>query len=141
MNKYYDLETSILCCFMLKPELMETTKLEDKHFIKNQRMWQFMKSFYKKFGTFDITLMASVIDDKYKLMRYIVDIFNTEPTPFMFEKYEKQLIDLYNEDKKEKWIIHKIQQQADNLWVRNINSQEFLLKVNEIINNANEIFK
>ena len=141
MNKYYDLETSILCCFMLKPELMETTKLEDKHFIKNQRMWQFMKSFYKKFGTFDITLMASVIDNKYKLMRYIVDILNTEPTPFMFEKYEKQLIDLYNEDKKEKWIIHKIQQETDNLWVRNINSKEFLLRVNEIINNANEIFK
>lgn len=141
MNKNYDLETSILCCFMLKPELMETTKLEDKHFVKNQRMWKFMKSFYKKFGTFDITLMISVIDDKYKLMRYIIDIFNTEPTPLMFEKYEKQLIDLYNEDKKEKWIIHKIQQETDNLWLRNINSKEFLLRVNEIINNANEIFK
>lgn len=141
MNKYYDLETSILCCFMLKPELMEVTKLEDKHFVKNQRMWQFMKSFYKKFGTFDITLMASVINDKYKLMRYVVDIFNTEPVPNRYEIYEKQLIDLYNEDEKEKWIIKRIQQETDNLWVRNINSQEFLLKINEIINNADEIFK
>ena len=42
VNKTNDLEKSILSCLLIKPELMEQLILEDKHFIKNQRMWQFM---------------------------------------------------------------------------------------------------
>ena len=61
MNKYNDLEMSILSCLLLKPELlMESLIIEDKHFIKHKKLWVFMKEFYNKFHNFDITLMCSI---------------------------------------------------------------------------------
>ena len=35
MNKYNDLELSILSCLLQKPSLMNEIRLEDKRFIKN----------------------------------------------------------------------------------------------------------
>ena len=64
MNKYNDLEISLLSCILIKPELMEEVVLDDKYFVKTKRIWLFMKSFYKKFGTFDLTLMCSVVKEK-----------------------------------------------------------------------------
>ena len=66
--KIDDLEFSILSCLLIKPELMENVILEDKHFKRTQRMWQFMKSFYKKFKTFDINLMYSICKDKWQIV-------------------------------------------------------------------------
>ena len=68
MNKYDDLEMVVLNCFLINSELIENTILEDKHFLKNKRMWKFMKSFYSKFKTFDMHLMASVCKDKNQMV-------------------------------------------------------------------------
>ena len=143
MDKYYDLEGSILCCFLLKPELMDTTVLEDKHFIKYQRVWKFMKAFYKKFKNFDITLMCSVCKggkDKYQLVEYIQIILTYEFSPVYFEQYQKQLIDLYDEGQKNKWIIDKVFELSNELLVRNIKVDEFKNKIDEVYNNANKLF-
>ena len=75
MNKYNNLELSILSCLLQRSELMEQIKLEDKHFIKQKRLWLFMKSFYKKFGNFDLTLMTTVAKNKYIMMDYIMLIY------------------------------------------------------------------
>lgn len=141
MNKYNDLEMSILSCLLLKPELMENIKLEDKHFIKHHRLWLFMKAFYKKFGTFDISLMYSVADNKYQFVEYMAWLLEVEPSPSLFELYEQQLIDLYEESKKDKYIIEEVYKLANDLFVRNITTDDFKHKVVAIYRNVDEIFK
>lgn len=140
VNKTNDLEKSILSCLLIKPELMEQLILEDKHFVKNQRMWQFMKAFYNKFKTFDIQLMASVCKDKWQIMNYIIILLDYEIVTCNFDKYQKQLIELYEKSKKEKWIIEKIYELVNNLYVRNIDLQEFELNKEKIYEDANKIF-
>lgn len=141
MNKISDLEKSILSCLLIKPELMQQLILQDKHFVNTQRMWQFMKAFYNKFKTFDVVLMSSVCKDKWQITNYISILLNYEIVTCNFDKYQKQLIELYEESKKEKWIINRIYELANNLYVKNINLQEFDNKLKKIYEDANEIFK
>ena len=61
MQYYYDLEINILSCILQRPQLMEKSILEDKHFIKHKKLWLFMKAVYKKFGTFDFVIMYKII--------------------------------------------------------------------------------
>lgn len=138
---YVDLEISILSCLLQRPELMENTILTDCYFVKHKKIWLFMKAFYKRFKNFDITLMMSISKNKYRMSEYICWLVEQEPAPSLFKQYEKQLIDLYNEKQKEKWIIEKAYELANDLYVRNIKVNEYIEKVNEIYNNADEIFK
>lgn len=140
-DKYYNLEASILSCLLQKPELMEKVVLEDKCFINYNKLWKFMKTFYEKFHNFDIVLMCSMTKPQYKFIMYIKDLINIEPIPEHFEIYQKTLIELFEEGKKEKWLIEKIYDLANELLVRKINTNEFREKVEEIYNNAEEIFK
>ena len=140
MNKYNDLELSILSCLLLNPSLMNKIILEDKYFVKYQKIWQFMKAFYKKFGNFDITLMVSISKDKYRMVEYIKWILDKEPTPTLFETYQKQIMDLYNEKKKDKWIIDKVYELANDLYVRNITIDEFKKKISKAYKDASELF-
>lgn len=141
MDKYIDLEVSILSCLLQRPQLMENTILEDKYFIKNKKIWSFMKAFYKKFKNFDFTLMMSISKNKNMMVEYICWLVEQEPAPSLFKEYEKQLIDLYNETKKEKWIIEKIYDLSNELYVRNIKVDEFQNKIKEIYENAEKIFE
>lgn len=139
--KIDDLEFSILSCLLIKPELMEKVILEDKHFKRTQRMWQFMKAFYKKFKTFDINLMYSICKDKWQIVEYISLLLEFEPTASAFDKYQKQLIELYEEQEKDKYIIEKVYGLANELLVRNISTSDFKREVDKIYYNADEIFR
>ena len=140
MNKYNDLELSILSCLLLKPELMEEIVLEDKHFVKQQKLWQFMKAFYKKFGNFDLTLMYSISKDKYRIVQYMMWLLDKEPSPTLFYDYQKQIIALYNETKKEKWVIEKVFELANELYVRNISIKKFDEELQKVYINADKLF-
>lgn len=141
MNKKNDLEINIISCLLLKPELMKEIILQDKHFIKHQRLWQFMKAFYKKFETFDIQLMYSVCKDKWHIVNYLELLLDAEPVYKNFKIYQEQLIEEINQSKKEKWVKNKIYELATNLYIGNLNVEEFPEKVKETYKNANEIFK
>lgn len=141
MNKYNDLELSILSCLLCKPELMDQVILDDKYFIKHKKIWLFMKSFYNKFHNFDFALMYSICKDKYRIVEYIKWLLDQEIHISRFNDYQKQLIDLYEENKKEKWIIEKIYSLSNDLYVRSIDSNEFKIKLDDIYRNADEIFK
>ena len=141
MNKTNDLEKNILSCLLQKPELMNQLILEDKHFIRTQRMWRFMKAFYKMFGTFDINLMYSVCKDKWQIVEYMEMLLELDPFIYNFDKYQKQLLELYEESKKDKYIIEKVYELANSLLVRNISTSDFRNKVDEIYLQADEIFK
>ena len=141
MNKYSDLECSILSCLLLKPELMDKIILEEKHFVYYKRVWKFMKVFYKKYGNFDPNLMTVMCKDKYKIAQYIIMLLEYEPTALNFDLYQKQLIELYEESKKEQWLRNKVMDIANDFYLKNINSKEFLDKVNELYKGAEELFK
>lgn len=140
MNKYSDLELSILSCLLQKPELMENTKLKDEYFISHKKIWSFMKAFYKKFNNFDITLMTAISKNKYRMIEYIVWLIDVEPTLTMFKYYENELICEYKELKKDKYIRDKIYDLANDLLVRNIKTDEFMNKCKDIYKNAEKIF-
>ena len=59
----------------------------------------------------------------------------------LFDKMQKQLILLFEESKRDKWIINKIFELSNQLYVRNIELNDFLVKVNETFDKADEIFK
>jgi len=141
MYNYGELELLILSCIWIKPELLNTTKLEDKHFINNKKIFVFFKSFYKKFGMFDSEIMCKLASNKYKMVDYLKVISELEPTTANFEKYEDLLLELYNEAKKEKWLREKTFQLANDLYLKNITSEQFKEQFDTLYNNAKEIFK
>lgn len=125
MKKYDNLELRIMSCLMIKPDLMKQIIVEDKHFRAYKRLWKFMKAFYKKFETFDCTLMYSVCKDKYQIINYLQFLMDLEPTTKNFNKYQKQLIEQYEESEKDKFKIEKIYEWANELYVRNITTDKF----------------
>ena len=141
MQQYYDLEMSIMSCLLLKPKLMEELKLEDKHFKKHYRLWQFMKAFYKKYQTFDVILMFSVCKDKFQIIKYLQMLADIEPVPSNFNKYQDQLIELYKQKKKERYIIENIYTLANDLYIGNIDLNQFKNKIKEAEENAEKIFE
>lgn len=138
-NEINDLEMNIMSCLLIKPELMEQITLEDKHFVKHQRLWQFMKAFYNKFKTFDVQLMYSVCKDKWHIVNYMVMLLDIEVTTHNFKLYQKQLIDLYNERQNDKFIIDCVYKLANDLFVRNISVEEFKKQVDKIYEDSKEI--
>lgn len=139
--QYNDLENTILSCLLQKPELMEQCILEDKHFVKYQRIWKFMKVFYNRYHNFDMNLMFSMTKDKWKLNQYLLQILEAEPLINHFDEYQKQLKYLYEENEKDKWIINKVYEATMELWIRDKTTQEFKNRIDEIYNNADELFK
>lgn len=141
INKYDDLELSILCCFLQKPNLLDKTILDEKYFVKHKKIYIFLKAIYKKFKTLDLNIMYSISKNKFRTIEYIVWIAQYSAFPSLFTTYEKQLIDLYKENKKDKWIIDKVYELSNDLYVRNLEVSEFRSKVEDIYKNADEIFK
>lgn len=141
MNKYYDLEASILCCLLLKPENMEKLTIDDKYFIKYKSILIFMREFYNKFHNFDIVLMYSVANNKNKIIESIIFLLEKEPTASMFEKYQEQIVELHKELKEEKYQIERIFELSNKLLVRNITLEDFDIEYNNIKTNTKEIFK
>lgn len=133
MKYYYDLETNVLSCLLQKPELMKDLILEDKHFVKQQRLWQFMKSFYAKFETFDLVLMFQVCKDKFRLIQYLEWLTDAEPIISNFDKYQNQLIELYEQSEKERVQINLIYEKANDLYVGKIDLDCFIREINKII--------
>ena len=141
MNKCNDLELTILSCLLQKPELMNNLIVEDKHFQKRKKIWLFMKSFYNKFGNFDLSLMYSVCKNKYRIIEYILWILEKDAYTSRFEEYQKQLIEMCEETKKEKYISEKIFEAANDLYVKKISLNEFENELKKIYEKANKIFE
>lgn len=139
MYNYGELELLILSCIWIKPELLDTTKLEEKHFIINKKIFLFFKSFYKKFGFFDNELACRKASDRYKYNEYIKVLANLEPTISHFNKYEDLLLELYDETEKEKWLREKVFALANDLYMKNMTSQQFKKQVDILYTKAGEI--
>lgn len=127
MNKAKEMELTILACLLIKPSEMEKVIIDDKYFVYYKKMWIFMKSFYKKFKTFDIRLMGQVVENKYKLLDYVQELLflNPEPAPSLCIEYQKNLIEFYEREKKEKQIIEKIYSLSNELYLKNIDLKKF----------------
>ena len=92
-----------------------------------------MKAFYNRYKTFDIQLMYSICKDKWQIVQNIIQLLEYEPSPSLFDTYQKQLIDLYNEGKENKIKIDKVYKLANELYVRKITIEEFKKGINEVL--------
>lgn len=132
MQQMYDLEINILSCLLQKPELMKQIKLEDKHFIKHQQLWKFMKSFYEKFGTFDLVIMFNICRNKNKIMSYIEWLVEVEPSVSNFEKYQDLLIELYKKNEEEREKVSRIFDLTMKLYNSSISLADFKEEIKNI---------
>lgn len=119
---------------------MENNKLEDKYFVEYQKLWQFIKACYKRFGTLDISLMYSVCSNKWKLMEYIQHLLDYEPAPSNFIKYQEQLKRQYEETKKDKWIVQKCYELANDLLFGNVKISEYQEQIKKIYEDSEKLF-
>lgn len=140
MEKLADLELCIMSCLLIKPELMKDIEFQDKHITRHKRLWEFMKTFYKKFGNFDIQLMYSICDNKLNFENYILRVSEIEINPNNFYSYQKRLIEEYEETKKEVFITQQVYHLANELYVRSINSKQFKEKIEKIYQIAEKSF-
>lgn len=141
MNNYHELELDILSCLLQRPELMKDVILQDKHFKKYLNLWLFMKSFYNSYGNFDLVLMGSATRNKSALVKYIMLLIDREPAPSHFYEYQKQLIRMYKEPKKEKFIIYKINQLVNDLNFNQLELKDFKNKLEEVYVEADKKFE
>ena len=151
MYNYGELELRILSCFWLKPELLETTKLENKHFKNNEKIFVLFKSFYEKFDNLNIETVCSLVNDRYKFMSYMKIfkdgillyeiISQLEPTGSQYDKYESLLLELYNESEREKWLREKTFELANELYLKNITCEQFKEQFGALYIKSKEIYK
>lgn len=139
MNKYEDLEMSIISCFLQQPELVKKIYGKEDYFIKHKKLILFLKAVYNKFGCFDINLMCNVCKNEHKLMDYIEWLIQLEPIPNHIDLYINELEQLKIESKKDKWIREKIYYYASELYVKNITIDEFNNKIEEIYKKSENI--
>ena len=92
-----------------------------------------MKAFYNRYKTFEIQLMYSICKGKWQIVQNIIQLLDYEPSPSLFDTYQNQLIDLYNEGQKNKIKIDKVYKLANELYVRNITIEEFKKRINEVL--------
>lgn len=140
MKIYDSLELDILSCLVQKPELMDKVKLEEKHFIKYRMLWVFLKAIYKKFGDFDLTIMTTVSQNKFKIIDYIVLLIDREPAPSKFETYQNLLLELYQEKKRERFLKDKIYKLATELYVGELDLESFEIKLKSGYIQADTLF-
>lgn len=130
MNKTYDLlEKAILDSFIIKPELLETTTLEEKHFKYNKRLFIFINKCYQRFGTLDIKLMASVCPNASDMIDYIADIIDGNNCSARFNLYEEQLINLYTNFE----IIEEVYKLTKKLYIRDIDLEDYKKELKYIL--------
>lgn len=134
-----DLELSILSCLILDADLSKKLRVNEIHFKKHRRMFLFMKSFYERFGTYDIQLMYSVCKDKWHIINYLEMLMDVEITTKNFELYQDRLIEQYYTNEKDKWIAEKVFQKASDLFVGKISSLMFKNEIEKIYKDAEEI--
>lgn len=140
MNKYTDLEMSIISCFLQQADLIKKIEGKEEYFIKHKKLILFFEAVYKKFGCFDINLMCNACKNEYKLMTYIELLVQYEPVPKNIDLYIQQLEELRIELKKEKWIREKIYSLASELYVKNITIEVFNEELDKIYSNAEKLF-
>lgn len=129
MNGYELLEQAVLDCLIINPELMKNTKLEDKYFKKNKRLWLFIKECYKRFGTLDISLMASVCPNASDMIDYVADVIDGNHYSARFNLYQDQLINLYEDFE----AIDEIYKLSKKLYIRDIKLEDFKKEIKRLI--------
>lgn len=132
LSKITDLEKTILSCLLNDSNLMKKDNITDDLFKENQKIWQFMKAFYKKYGCFDLTLMYNIVSNKYNYMGFIIELLDIECVPSSIDYYINQLLATRQEEETETTRINAIFSMANDLVARNINMKQFKEKIDNM---------
>lgn len=128
MNQYEAVERAILNCYFVKPELMETRKVETRHFKKYRGLFNAFKKMYEEKKTIDFNLLQSMCKDPMKAMDYLADVIDCTSVSGNYKIYEQRLLKLYLEHDGIE-AIHKLEAE---LYSRKIDLATFKAEVDEI---------
>lgn len=131
-RKIDDLEMDILSCLLNNPKLMNDERLTDDLFKAHSKIWIFMKTVYKRYGCFDLSLMFNNVRNKYNYVGMIMELLNVECVTSNFDWYVKDLINLRKQNENESLKINAIFTMAHDLMERNITLKEFKDKIDEM---------
>lgn len=129
MNQYKEMENAIINCFVIKPELLKTTKLTTKHFKTHGNLFNLIKSIYDETGTFDMALLYSKCRNKGKAMDYMADIIDTSSISGNYKAYESRLLKLYGEY----YAVNEIHKLEQKLYDREIDLDYFIKQIKEML--------
>lgn len=100
----YNIEDSLMCCILLKNELINELYIDERCIVKpdNKKWLMYFKKFYNEHKNLDMTLMVGNISDERQqreLIDYWNNIINLEPSPSLFYEYQNQLMEIYRTNK------------------------------------------
>ena len=129
--KQYDIEEGIICCLLVKPELLNELYVSDECFLKsqNKRWLLFFKNFYKEYKTLDLTLMLGSLQtepEKEALLNYYCEIIDLEPSVSVFYEYQDQLVTKYKNT--------RIMAEISKFSIGRITNDELIENINKIQN-------
>lgn len=129
MIQYEEAERAVLNCFIVRPELTKTTKLDTKHFKKFGNFFTFIKDFYNETGTFDISLMKTACKNPEVAVNYVAEIIDTTSVISNFEYYENRMLKLFEEY----YAVEEIHKLEQALYSRKIDLDTFKQELKGIL--------
>lgn len=139
--QYDKIEEAVLSCFLIEPNLMRKTMLEDKHFYKYKFVYVFFKEVYDMYKSLDINVLFSCIRETSEepLCNALTKILDVFVIPTEFYAYEKRLIIQYGVKKRDEWLKEKYNEQMIQLNIGKINVDEFRQNINDIYEKSNTV--
>lgn len=132
---YGDLEENILACLLIEPSYIDKLIVDEKHFRKFGYVLVFFKEIYSAYKCLDINLMFSSIktDNEKKLVDIIEHLLSIFVVHTHCLEYQKKLLKIYSETKREEWLRKKIYEKATKFYIGKINLEEYQNEVNKMI--------
>lgn len=120
-------EKCILASLLSRSNLFQELVLNEEHFIKNKTLFKLFRMVYLKNKNLHFSLIISEVkeSDRSKLTEVIMELSNHESFPSLFQKYQENQLEKYQE-----YYILKL---ADQLQTKEINKDDFFEKL-KIIN-------
>lgn len=139
--KRRELEAYVLACLLIDPKLFNKLIVSEKHFKSYGYILTFFKEFYKRYKSLDIALMMTTVKDESHTqlsitLDYLMEVF---VIPTHFDDYQKALITMAKTSAKEEWLRKKIYEKATELFIGNIDTDEFTREINSLYKNAERI--
>lgn len=139
-ENYASMEENVLACYLIKPEYLEGTVLETKHFKKYAQIFSFFKECYQIYGNLDISIIFSCIkgNSEQQLVEIVERLLDIFVIPTHYKSYEHRLLNSYKISKRDEWLKKRYNEEINKLNLGVMSIDEFKDKINDIYAESNK---